>query len=61
MDALSHHGMVFFGRTYFTPELQRWAMPIRKTIRDAEGKPLFVMTALLKLTSTFDRLISTVR
>lgn len=60
MDALSHKGMVF-GRTYFTPELQRWAMPIRKTIRDTEGKPLFVMTTLLKLTSTFDRLISTVR
>jgi len=60
MDALSHNGMVF-GRTYFTPELKKWAMPIRKTVRDAEGKPLFVMTALLKLTSTFDRLINTVR
>jgi diguanylate cyclase len=60
MDALSQNGMVF-GRTYFTPELQKWAMPIRKTIRDEQGHPLFMMTTLFKLSSTFDRLINSVR
>ena len=59
MEALSTHGMVF-GRTYFSQPLQKWAMPIRKTVRDEEGKPLFVMTTLLRLTSTFDTLINTI-
>ena len=60
MNALSQPEMVF-GRTYFAPELQKWAMPIRKTVRDEQGHPLFVMTTLFKLTSTFDRLINSVR
>ena len=59
LEALSSQNMVF-GRTYFSPPLQKWAMPIRKTIRDEQGKPLFVMTTLLRLTSTFDTLINTI-
>ena len=59
MDALSQPEMVF-GRTYFTPELQKWAIPLRKTIRDEQGNPLFVITTLFKLTSTFDKLINSV-
>jgi len=59
-EALSYETMVF-GRTYFSPAVQKWAMPIRKTVRDEQGRPLFVMTTLFKLTSTFDRLINSVR
>lgn len=59
MESLSSKGMVF-GRTYFSPPLQKWAMPLRKTVRDAKGNPLFVMTTLFKLTSTFDKLMSNV-
>jgi len=60
MEALSTDGMVF-GRTYFSIPLQKWGMPIRKTIRDAQGNPLFVMTTLLRHTSTFDSLMNTIR
>ena len=59
-EALESEGMVF-GRTYFSPPLQKWGMPIRKTMRDEKGVPLFVMTILFKLTSTFDALINTMR
>jgi diguanylate cyclase len=59
-EALSYETMVF-GRTYFSPAVQKWAMPIRKTVRDEQGHPLFVMTTLFKLTSTFDKLINNVR
>lgn len=60
IEALENKGMVF-GRTYFSHPLQKWAMPIRKTVRDEQGSPLFVMTTLLKLTSTFDALLNTIR
>lgn len=59
-EAITDTKMVF-GRTYFSPALQKWAMPLRKTIRDEQGRPLFMMTTLFKLTSTFDRLINSVR
>ena len=59
LEAISSQGMVF-GRTYFSPPLQKWGMPIRKAVRDEEGNPLFVMTTLLRLTSTFDTLMSTI-
>jgi len=59
IEALSTNGMVF-GRTYFSNHLQKWGMPIRKTVRDEQGHPLFVMTTLLRLTSTFDTLMSTI-
>ena len=58
-EALLGDKMVF-GRTYFSPALQKWAMPLRKTIRDEHGNPLFVITTLFKLTSTFDRLMNSV-
>jgi len=60
LEALATDGMVF-GRTYFYKILQKWVMPIRKTVRDKEGNPLFVMTTLLKVTGTFDTLINTIR
>lgn len=60
LEAISSQNMVF-GRTYFSQPLQKWAMPIRKTVRDEKGAPLFVMTTLLRLTSTFDTLINTIR
>ncbi|WP_067177277.1 EAL domain-containing protein [Sulfurospirillum sp. UCH001] len=59
LEAISSQGMVF-GRTYFSPPLQKWGMPIRKAVRDEEGNPLFVMTTLLRLTSTFDTLMNTI-
>jgi len=59
LEAISSQNMVF-GRTYFSQPLQKWAMPIRKTIRDDDGNPLFVMTTLLRLTSTFDTLMNTI-
>ena len=60
LEALSSERMVF-GRTYFYKTLQKWVMPIRKTVRDENGNPLFVMTTLLKITSTFDTLMNTIQ
>lgn len=37
------------GRTYFMPSLERWVMPIRKTLRDDKGEILAVMTAGLSV------------
>lgn len=37
------------GRTYFMPQLDRWVMPIRKTLRDDRGKVLAVMSAGLSV------------
>ena len=50
-----------FGRTYFSPPLQKWGMPIRKTIRNEAGDPQFVITTVLKHTSTFDALFNTLK
>lgn len=60
IQALSSEGMVF-GRTYFSPPLQKWGMPIRKTIRNEAGEPQFVITTVLKHTSTFDALFNTLK
>lgn len=60
VQALSSEGMVF-GRTYFSPPLQKWGMPIRKTIRNKAGEPQFVITTVLKHTSTFDALFNTLK
>ncbi len=60
IQALASHGMVF-GRTYFSPPLQKWGMPIRKTIRNEAGEAQFVITTVLKHTSTFDALLATLK
>jgi len=59
LEALSSERMIF-GRTYYYKTLQKWVMPIRKTVHNEQGEPLFVITTLLKLTSTFDTLMNTI-
>lgn len=56
LEALQSPHMVF-GRTYLSPPLQKWGMPIRKAIRDKEGNPAFVITLLLKINGVFDHLL----
>ena len=60
LEVLQSHSMAF-GRIYFSSELKRWVMPIRKTIYTEEDKPLFVLTTLLKPAAVFDTLISTLK
>jgi diguanylate cyclase (GGDEF)-like protein len=60
VEALQSSRMVF-GRTYFSTEVKRWVMPVRKSVHNAKGNPLFVMTTLLKPTHVYDALINTVR
>lgn len=60
LEVLNSPTMIF-GRTYFSPEIKRWVMPLRKTLRDANGQPIVVMTTLLKPTVVYDNLINTVR
>ncbi|AFL69056.1 bifunctional diguanylate cyclase/phosphodiesterase [Sulfurospirillum barnesii] len=60
LQALASDGMVF-GRVYFSPPLQKWGMPIRKTIRNEAGEAQFVITTVLKHTSTFDALLSALK
>ena len=60
MEALLSREIIF-GRLYFSAPLQKWVMPIRKAIRDKEGNPVFVLTTLLKINSTFDHLVDTLQ
>jgi diguanylate cyclase len=46
--ALSTDKMVL-GRTYFMPALDEWVIPIRKAIRDEQGRPVALMTAGLRV------------
>ncbi len=60
LEVLQSQSMVF-GRTYFSPDLNLWVMPVRKTLRDINGEALIVLTTLLKPNAVFDKLLSTLR
>ena len=44
---------MMFGRTYYFKPLQEWIVPIRKSIRDDEGKIVTVITAALRVKDSF--------
>ncbi|DAB32937.1 MAG TPA: GGDEF-domain containing protein [Sulfurospirillum sp. UBA11407] len=60
LETLDNHSMTF-GRTYFSIGADLWGMPLRKALRDEEGKPIAVMTTLLKSNTIFDNLIHSVK
>jgi diguanylate cyclase (GGDEF)-like protein len=60
IETLSNHKMTF-GRTYLSPSIESWGMPLRKAIRDAKGEPVIVMTTLLESNTIFDNIINTVK
>ncbi|MBE0496339.1 MAG: EAL domain-containing protein [Campylobacterales bacterium] len=60
LETLTNPKMTF-GRTYFSPSANLWGMPLRKTLRDPQGNPVAVMTALLRSNIIYDNIISTVK
>nr|WP_320114444.1 EAL domain-containing protein [uncultured Desulfuromonas sp.] len=53
LHTLESRAMVL-GRTYFFKPVGEWVIPIRKTLRDAQGKPLAVMAAALSMQHSAD-------
>jgi len=53
LHALKSPHMVL-GRTYYFKPVDAWVIPIRKTLRDADGKPLAVMAAALSIQKSAD-------
>lgn len=60
LETLENRKMTF-GRTYFSPSVKLWSMPLRKTLRDESGNPIAVLTTLLESNTIFDKLISTMK
>ena len=52
LAVLDSHKMMF-GRTYYFKPFNDWIVPIRKTIRDSQGKAKLVITAALRLEKSF--------
>ena len=48
---------VVIGRTYFNDYLNTWIVPIRKAVRNTEGKVIFVLSAAVKLESAFKAIL----
>jgi len=51
---------MMFGRTYFFKPFQDWIVPIRKAIRDKEGKVKLVISAALRLEDSFGFIIESI-
>lgn len=60
LKTLASNEMIF-GRTYFSKGAQLWSIPLRKAFKDKTGKPIAVMTTLLKPDIIFAHLIQNIK